>query len=392
MRILVNAATCIVGGGVQVAASFIKAAMQDDRHHFSFVISSAIGCNLDCDHLSLGDRFLLLSSSPAHPLKGRKTRTAISTVIRTFNPNIVFTVFGPSYQNFCVPHVCGYARGWDTHPSKIALHMLRPITRMRYQIARLYRFQSLSKRDFFWTETEISRRGLVLGAGLNPDSIRVIPNCYSPFFEGREYGDVTTTPIPFRVLTIASPYIHKRLPFIVDVASFLKSNGLENQIRFRVTLPEFGKEVSLFWKRAEALGVTKMIENIGIINIQDCPAQYAEAHCIFLPSVLETFSVSYLEAMKTKRPIVTSDLDFARDLCGDAAEYFDPQSSASAAQSILRLMNDQKYLRDLVAAGSKRLSVFFSPEEKYEAHIAWLEKVVTRSNTKTIFQKDILGR
>ena len=45
---------------------------------------------------------------------------------------------------------------------------------------------------------------------------------------------------------------------------------------------------------------------------------------MFLPTFLECFSASYAEAMLMKKPIITSNLGFAQNVCKDAAVYFDP--------------------------------------------------------------------
>ncbi len=42
---------------------------------------------------------------------------------------------------------------------------------------------------------------------------------------------------------------------------------------------------------------------------------------VFIPTLLEVFSATYLEAMLMKKPIIASDLEFSRDICGESA-YF----------------------------------------------------------------------
>ena len=50
---------------------------------------------------------------------------------------------------------------------------------------------------------------------------------------------------------------------------------------------------------------------------------------MILPTLLESFSATYIEAMFHGKTILTSDLDFARDVCGEAAFYFDPLNPQS---------------------------------------------------------------
>ena len=78
-----------------------------------------------------------------------------------------------------------------------------------------------------------------------------------------------------------------------------------------------------------------------------------------LPTLLESFGLTYLEAMQNNCPIITSDLEFARYVCGDAALYFDPKSPSSILDMIIKLKDDQKLRMRLVENGQKRIKSFF---------------------------------
>jgi glycosyltransferase involved in cell wall biosynthesis len=58
--------------------------------------------------------------------------------------------------------------------------------------------------------------------------------------------------------------------------------------------------------------------------------------------------------MRYGRPIITSDLDFAREICGEAAEYFDPLDPESIFTAIARVRDDSGRRDQLVAAGKKQ--------------------------------------
>lgn len=44
--------------------------------------------------------------------------------------------------------------------------------------------------------------------------------------------------------------------------------------------------------------------------------------------------------MKMEKPIITSDLGFARSICQDAALYFKPRDARSAVEQIERLLDN----------------------------------------------------
>ena len=95
---------------------------------------------------------------------------------------------------------------------------------------------------------------------------------------------------------------------------------------------------------------------------------------MFLPTLLETFSASYPEAMKMKKPILTSYLDFALDICGDAALYFDPTSAEDIADKILMLSVDENLYQNLVSQGTERLKKFETPESRVKKYMEIFEK------------------
>lgn len=76
---------------------------------------------------------------------------------------------------------------------------------------------------------------------------------------------------------------------------------------------------------------------------------------LLMPSLLESFSGTYLEAMHFGLPILTSDLDFAREVCHDAALYFDPWDTASIRDAILRVKNESELAHNLCEKGNSRL-------------------------------------
>ena len=70
--------------------------------------------------------------------------------------------------------------------------------------------------------------------------------------------------------------------------------------------------------------VSEMVRFTGAVPRSTMPDLYAHHDVLVFPSRVESFGLPLLEAMTTSMPIVTSDLDWAHELCGDAAAYADP--------------------------------------------------------------------
>ena len=68
-----------------------------------------------------------------------------------------------------------------------------------------------------------------------------------------------------------------------------------------------------------------MVTNLGPLATDEVERWFDRTDALFLPTLLESFGLTYLEAAVRRRPVLTSDRDFARHACGDAGYYFDPQ-------------------------------------------------------------------
>jgi glycosyltransferase involved in cell wall biosynthesis len=98
-----------------------------------------------------------------------------------------------------------------------------------------------------------------------------------------------------------------------------------------------------------------------------------------MPSLLETFSANYPEAMKMNLPIICSDFNFSRDACGDAALYFDAQSPEDIADKIVALINNKTLQNDLINAGKKRLAQLETPESRANKILTMLENAALKN-------------
>ena len=151
------------------------------------------------------------------------------------------------------------------------------------------------------------------------------------------------------------------MEIIPDVLAELKRRG-RNNIEFVLTL----KEVDFKSKIGTEI---ENILNIGPVKPAECPSLYAECDIMFLPTLAECFSASYPEAMVMGKPIITTDLGFARSICGEAALYFEPQNAVAAADAIEKLLNDDTLWGDLVQKGRERLKVFDTPAGRAKKYL-----------------------
>lgn len=339
-RVLVNATTLVQGGAIQVAVAFISQASADPRaEHWHFAVSRVVADELAGFGLDLASpRFTVYEHSPARDQSARQQLLQLAGALA---PDLVFTVFGPAYVKFAQRHLCGIADGWITHPSWLAIRQLgSPLAMLRLLGITALKGYWFRQADYWSVEAEVARAGLADRWGCPRERITVIPNSVGPQFAAVERR--ARFPVErARVLCLAAYYKNKHLELVPAVAAALQRAHPALDFEICLTLPEDLPQLQPILRAAAELGVADRVINLGRVNVTELPDLYADSHVSFLPTLLETFTAVYPESMATGVPLVTTDLAFAHDICGDAAVYFEPKNAVSAAKSLGALLTDR---------------------------------------------------
>lgn len=386
MKILVNATNLVVGGGVQVATSFIVEAVRraEADIEWTFCVSRAVAENvrkiLGADWK--GDVF---EQNPNHIRAGKVARERLFKISEAVKPDLVFTVFGPFWGRFAgqnngqpTAQLCGCAVGWSTHPNRLVYDKIGRVQALKRKLRRVWDFVCLRRAQYFWIELDIAREGLKRGVGTDDMHIRTIGNTCAQIFHEAPKSEANFSEKEIRLLAMGNPYVHKNFEIIPEVLAALRERDKTRKYVFTLTAPESGNEWKSIKARAEALGVGDCVRTVGKVALSDCPKLYADSHIVFMPTLLETFSATYPEAMAVQRPIVTTDLDFAHSICGNAAVYYSPLNAEDAAAKILQVAGDAGLRQQLISEGANVLSALPSPQEKYEQLVAYMREIVGR--------------
>ena len=82
---------------------------------------------------------------------------------------------------------------------------------------------------------------------------------------------------------------------------------------------------------------------------------YQRAACLVFPSLYEGFGAPVLEAMACGTPVAASTAASLREVCADAAIYFDPTDPAAIAAAVEDALERQE---DLASLGLERAASF----------------------------------
>ena len=157
-----------------------------------------------------------------------------------------------------------------------------------------------------------------------------------------------------KLLFLSKFYPQKNFEVLFPLAKKIIENELP--ISFSITLNKNeSKETELFLKEIKNSGFQNVIQNIGNIEKADIAKTYAAHHGLFLPTLLESYSGTYVESIYFKRPIFTSDLDFAREVCKDAAFYFNPLDINEIISVLQSAFMNPETIYEKIEAGKEHL-------------------------------------
>lgn len=102
----------------------------------------------------------------------------------------------------------------------------------------------------------------------------------------------------------------------------------------------------------------------------------AHAQAYVFPSLMEGFGLPALEAMASGAPVVASNATCIPEVCGDAAEYFDPKNIDDMAAAITRVITNPSRRQELITAGAARVAMFSWERMAEQTHTVY-EQVLT---------------
>ena len=372
-KVLINAANLHVGGGVQVATSFImefaKLWQSVPGVVWCVFASSAVDRNLRAagfDPKLLQD-YRVVDVRGVEGLSGGK-----SAIFNGFD--LVFTVFGPLYVRRRSPNnLMGFAQPWIIYPDNEVCARIGLLQRLRLKAKFALQWIFFRRAERLVVELGHVKDRLVCVKGFPSERIEVVPNCVSSlYFDDSRWSVLSSLSDlesdVFRLGFVTRDYPHKNLDFLADVGRELVQIS-KRKYRFYVTLNE--QE----WN-ARSAHFKEFVSTVGSLTVSECPSFYRAMDGVIFPSLLESFSATPLEALAMRRPIFASDRGFVRDVCAEHAMYFDPLDPAAAAARIVdwfeRKSQDEQAAH--VERGYRHLLSLPGSRERAQAYLEIIQK------------------
>lgn len=377
-RVLINATNLHVGGGVQVAASFIRELASIEPEYFEFDYVVLVSSEVDKNLRSAGWDGTGLKEYRVLDVYGLGALNPIySNAFKGFD--LVFTVFGPLYVLVRIKsHVAGFAQAWIIYPENEIAERLGLIERLKLKAKFALQWFFFARAERLVVELGHVKDRLERIRGFHSSRVDVVSNCVSALY----FQDSMWLPVPglaemepdvIRLGFVTRDYPHKNLDFLLSVGRELERIS-GKKYRFYVTLNEheWGSRSDEF---------KDFVTTVGPLTVSQCPTFYRAMDGVIFPSLLECFSATPLEALAMRRPLFASDRGFVRDVCADHAMYFDPLNPVAAAERIVdwfeRKSQDEQTAH--VEGGYRHLLSLPRSRERARAYLDIIERQLSGS-------------
>lgn len=351
-KLIINASNLKTGGALQVAATFIEGLKSFNQNDYFIFLPPMLSDSIKEKDFPNNFTFFQVENPSVIPFFG-KGCAKLSTLESNISPDCVFSLFGPTYWRPKSWHVMGFANGLYLYDDLPYIKNLAAFEKIRFNLKKYYHRLLLKKNaNLYAVQTKDMQKKLSKFIDVPLDKISVIYGSYHPVFE-KKVNNINLLPSKknneFWFVTISSYYPHKNLDIINKVIDILSISDVDIKIKFILTLPH-----SLFKEKFNFNSPALL--NVGPVELKDCPYLYAKSDALFLPTLVESFTASYPEAMVMKKPILTSDYQFARSVCGDSALYFDPYDVSDIVSKIIQIATSKVIQEELIVKGLSRVN------------------------------------
>lgn len=373
MKILINTISTKknAGGAFQISQNFLLKTLEHLDVEWYYLTSTDVDDVIGNKFFSIRDkRYYVFPTQPDFCGSYKNVKKKIRALEKEIQPDVVYSVTAPSYFRFKTVEVMRFTNPWVTHPNKYAWSVLSWKEKILYYLYGINQKRLMKGAHYFITQTETCANGIRRITGEPANHVKVVNNVLPAIFK-----TVENTPIIdkefINIACVGAATTHKNFDIIPDVLAELKARGYRN-VRIHVTLPSDEPTLGIVSEKLEKLGLSEMIVNHGRLSQKELGEMYRRCQFCFLPTLLEVFSASTVEAMYFNLPIVATDFSFNSEVLADSCLYYEPKNPIAAAEQFEKLIRDKNLQKELITKMNTQLSKYGDYDAHFSAIIGFL--------------------
>lgn len=375
MKILVNTISTKKhsGGAYQIAYNFLMKTLEHQEVEWIYVVSSDLDEILPAP-MKEGKNYYVFPTQPDYRHTYKKVKNALKGLEREEKPDVVYSITAPSYFTFNTVEVMRFTNPWVTHPNKYSWATMSLLERMKTRLYCWNQRRMMRKASYFVTQTETTKKGIIRITGVPSENVKVVNNVLPQIFKSLPKAPKPQNGDWIDVACVGAPVPHKNFDILPSVVKELKALGLEN-VRFHVTIPMDNSLLSMYKGELGGLGLSDRIVTHGRCSQIELAEMYRGCQLCFLPTLLEVFSASTLEAMYFRLPVVATDFDFNSEVMGDSCLYYEPMNAIEAALKIKKYVENVALLEEMKHKMDERLKLFGDYDKHFNEILEFLKEV-----------------
>ncbi|MFC1621886.1 glycosyltransferase family 4 protein [Patescibacteria group bacterium] len=193
--------------------------------------------------------------------------------------------------------------------------------------------------------------------GVDPDFLKTHPNpqeVLDKYSVSRNY-----------ILYVGSMYEHKNVPNLIEMYKILKNKyGYKGQFVLISKKDEFSKRIKLQIEdeklESDIILPAYKVESDKktVVSDLEVTAFRQKADAYVIAALTEGFSLTALEGMVHGLPAVISDIECHREIYGDSALYFDPNSPENMAEKVNQMLTGQNLRNEFMKKGYEQVKKY----------------------------------
>lgn len=376
MKILINTISTKKhsGGAFQISQNFLLKSLDHNDVEWYYITSKDLDDVIGEKFSAInGIKYFVFPTQPDYKGTYKKVKKEIAELEKKIRPDVVYSITAPSYFSFTTTEVMRFTNPLVTHPNKYSQSTLTFFQRIKTWLYCKNQVRLMKKAQYFITQTETTKNGILRITKLPNDHCKVVNNVLPAIFK-----DMDNTPISdnewINIACVGNPVPHKNFDIVPDVIVELIAKGIKN-VRFHLTIPNGHPMEEFVIGRCERMGLKDHIVNHGRVTQKELGEMYRRCQFCFLPTLLEVFSASTVEAMYFNLPIVATNFPFNTDVLSDACLYFEPMNAKDAASQFVKMIDDRQLQEELKKKMARQLTIYGDYDSHFNSIKEYLIKI-----------------
>lgn len=360
------------GGGLQNSLSFLSSPSLENKDYLVVCEIGGAVC-----------RYCLDNKLPVFPIKSGLAGLvyyhffAMMTLRKKFGGDVLFSIFGPPpLFLYGLYSVSGFAYSYIIQSDVDFWGFLPIFQRIKKRVKDKLRLWGCKRSREIIVETDYLKACAISGC-FKERTVHVVKMEPSLLLDlGAAANEFLGAVQGVKILYLASDHPNKRIHLLPGVFKELSRLG---EYTLVTSLPEDSSYLADIRDGFVSLNIGDGLINLGTVRPECISGLIRSCDCLVNVALLESFSNNWVESWYFEKPLISTDAEWARASCGDAAIYIDPFNQIQSAEEIHKVLSSAKNVGDLVKRGAKQLALLNRGGNKDSQYFAILEAAQERA-------------